>query len=120
MAATIDRNRRLLLQIRKELLRYRPQERIEERRLFLDIINERLVRALMGQLKSERQQLINIKTRIEAMSPVNVLKKGYVRVTDNYDKSVVSVAGLQVDQPVTLHFVDGQAKARIQSTKETR
>ncbi|WP_303868214.1 exodeoxyribonuclease VII large subunit [Acetobacterium wieringae] len=118
MEATIDRNRRLLLQSRKELLRYRPQERIEERRLFLDIINERLVRALTGRLKSERQQLINLKTRIEAMSPVNVLKKGYVRMTDEHGSPIASVTGLQIDQLVTLYLTDGQAAARIQSTKE--
>lgn len=120
MEAKIDRNRESLLRMKKELLRFRPKERIEEMRLHLDIINDRIIRALNNRIKNERQQLLNVKTRIEAMSPVNVLKKGYVRVTDNNGLPIVAVTGLTVDQLVTLHFADGEAEANIQSTKENK
>lgn len=120
MEAKIGSNREILMRMKKEFLRYRPKERIEEMRLHLDVINDRMVRALKGRIKSEQQQLINVKTRIEAMSPVHVLKKGYVRVTDNNGLSIASVTGLTVDQLVTLHFADGQAEANIQSTKENK
>lgn len=120
MEAKIDRKRESLLRMKKELLRFRPKERIEEMRLHLDIINDRIIRALNNRIKNERQQLLNVKTRIEAMSPVNVLKKGYVRVTDNNGLPIVAVTGLTVDQLVTLHFADGEAEANIQSTKENK
>ena len=120
MTAKIDKNRESLMRMKKEFLRFRPKERIEEMRLHLDLINDRMTRALNSQIKNERQQLINIKTRIEAMSPLNVLKKGYVRVTDNNGLPIASVTGLTVEQLVTLHFVDGEAEASIQSTKENK
>ena len=120
MEVKIDKNREILTRMKKEILRFRPKERIEEMRLHLDVINDRMIRALNSRIKNERQQLINVKTRIEAMSPVNVLKKGYVRVTDNNGSPIVAVTGLTVDQLVTLHFADGEAEANIQSTKENK
>ncbi len=120
MEAKIDRKRESLLRMKKELLRFRPKERIEEMRLHLDIINDRIIRALNNRIKNERQQLLNVKTRIEAMSPVHVLKKGYVRVTDDNGLPIASVTGLMVDQRVTIYFADGQAEANIQSTKENK
>ncbi|PKM59672.1 MAG: exodeoxyribonuclease VII large subunit [Firmicutes bacterium HGW-Firmicutes-4] len=120
MEAKICRNREALMRMKKEFQRFRPKERIEEIRLHLDLLSDRMIRSLNNRIKTERQQLINVKTRIEAMSPVNVLKKGYVRVTDNKGLPIASVTGLTVDQLVTLHFVDGQAEANIQSTKENK
>lgn len=120
MEAKIDKNRETLMRMKKEFLRFRPKERIEEMRLDLDRINDRMLRLLNSRIKNERQQLINLKTRIEAMSPQNVLKKGYVRVTDNKGLPVASVTGLTLDQLVTLHFRDGEAKANISATKENK
>ena len=120
MEAKIGRNRETIMRIKKEFLRFRPKERIEEMRLHLDVINDRMIRALNSRIKSERQQLLNVKTRIEATSPLQVLKKGYVRVTDNNGLPIASVTSLTVDQLVTLHFADGEAEASIQSTKENK
>ena len=120
MEAKIGRNRETIMRIKKEFLRFRPKERIEEMRLHLDVINDRMIRALNSRIKSEQQQLLNVKTRIEAMSPLQVLKKGYVRVTDNNGLPIASVTSLTVDQLVNLHFADGEAEANIQSTKENK
>ncbi len=118
MEAKIVKHRDALTRIKKELLRYRPKERIEEMQLHLDVLFDRMNRAMGQRIKNERQKLVNYRTRIEAMSPLNVLKKGYVRVTDTTGKAIGVVADLQVEQLVTLHFADGQAEASIQSTKE--
>ena len=120
MEAKIGRNRETIMRMKKEFLRFRPKERIEEMRLHLDVMNDRMIRALNNRIKNERQQLLNVKTRIEAMSPVHVLKKGYVRVTDDNGLPIASVTGLMVDQRVTIYFTDGQAEANIQSTKENK
>lgn len=120
MEVKIGKNREAIMRMKKEFLRFRPKERIEEMRLHLDVINDRMIRALNNRIKNERQQLINVKTRIEAMSPVNVLKKGYVRVTDKNGLAIAAVSGLTVAQLVTLHFADGEAAASIQSTKENK
>lgn len=118
MEKKIQKNREVLIQMKKDFMRYRPRERIEEMRLHLDVIQDRMIRALLNRIKNERLRLNNYETRIEAMNPINVLKKGYVRVMDKSGLPIGSVASLTVDQVVTLRFVDGVVDANIQSIKE--
>lgn len=118
MENKIAQNRDILMRMKKDFSRYRPIERIEEIRLYLDAIQDRMIRSLKRQIKNDRLQLEHYKTRMEAMNPLNVLKKGYVRVTDKNGLPVGSVTGLEVDQILTLRFVDGEVDANIQSIKE--
>lgn len=118
MENKIQKNRQILIQMKKDFMRYRPRERIEEIRLHLDVIQDRMIRSIRGRIKNERLLLNNFETRIEAMNPTNVLKKGYVRVMDKKGHPIGSVASLEVDQVVTLRFVDGVVDANIQSIKE--
>lgn len=118
MESKIVTNRDVLLRMKKDFMRFRPRERIEEMRLHLDVVQERMNRSMKNRIKNDRLQLKNSETRIQAMNPLNVLKKGYVRVKDKNGYPVGSAAGLTVDQLVTLGFIDGQVDARIQSIKE--
>ncbi|MBC3889115.1 exodeoxyribonuclease VII large subunit [Acetobacterium paludosum] len=111
-------NREQLGRMKKELLRFHPRERIGDMRLHLDVIQERMLRSVKGRLKNDRLQIKNIEMRLGLMNPMNVLKKGYVRVTDNQGLSIGSVAGLKVDQRIMLHFIDGEVDAEIRSIKE--
>ncbi|MBU4438316.1 MAG: exodeoxyribonuclease VII large subunit, partial [Acetobacterium sp.] len=72
MENKIEKNREILMQMKKDFMRFRPRERIEEMRLHLDMIQERMIRALMNRIKNERLLLNNYKTRIEAMNPIRV------------------------------------------------
>lgn len=118
MQARITANRDVLLGMKKAFMRFRPRERIGDLRLSIDAIQERMSRSIKRRLKDERRQLRNLETRLEAMNPIKVLKKGYVRVTDEKGSPVGSVAGLNVDQRIHLRFADGEAVAGIQSIKE--
>ncbi|MBC3805522.1 exodeoxyribonuclease VII large subunit [Acetobacterium fimetarium] len=118
MQARITANRDVLLGMKKAFMRFRPRERIGDTRLSIDAIQERMSRSIKRRLKDERRQLSNLESRLEAMNPIKVLKKGYVRVTDEKGIPVGSVAGLNVDQRIHLRFADGEAVASIQSIKE--
>ncbi len=107
-----------LEQMRRSLRRFRPRERLDDKRIQLDAIQDRMMLAMKNQIKNERLQLKNVQTRITAMDPAKVQKKGYVRVTDAAGLLVDSITGLKIDQLVTLHFVDGEVAANIQSIKE--
>ena len=118
MQARITANRDVLLGMKKAFMRFRPRERIGDTRLSIDAIQERMSRSVKRRLKDERRQLSNLESRLGAMNPIKVLKKGYVRVTDEKGIPVGSVAGLNVDQRIHLRFADGEAVASIQSIKE--
>jgi exodeoxyribonuclease VII large subunit len=118
MMKKISDHREGLQVMTKDLLRFRPRERIGEMRIQMDTIQERMLRALKGRLRNERLLLKNYEARIAAMNPLTRLKKGYVRVTDEKGKTIGSVTELTIEKPVKLHFFDGEALAQIQSIKE--
>ena len=118
MTRQISNNREALFRLRKELLRFRPQERVEEIRLNLDVRQESLLRSIKGMIKENRQQLKHLEARLEAINPVNVLNRGYVLVTGENGTPVGSVGGLNPGQHIKLRFKDGEADVLIETIKE--
>lgn len=118
MERQISKNRDVLLQRTKELMRFRPQGRLEEIRLTLDVVQDRIFRSVKGIIKENRQQVNHLEARLEGMNPANILKRGYVLVTDHNGIKVGSIDGLIPDQELSLHFQDGMVDVRIQSIKE--
>lgn len=118
MMGQIRKNREVLFQLKKDLMRFRPQERVEEMRLNLDMIQERILRSIKGMIKENRQQLKHLEARLEAVNPVNVLNRGYVLVTDRQGIPLGSVKGLTQSQQLRLRFKDGEALVCIESIKE--
>lgn len=114
----ILKNREALEQMKRNLRRFRPRERLDDKRIQLDAIQDRMMLAMKNKIKNEHLQLKNVQTRITAMNPAKVLKKGYVRVTNAAGLPVDSITGLKIDQLITLRFVDGEVAANIQSIKE--
>lgn len=118
MTRQISKNREALFQLRKELMRFRPRERVEEIRLNLDVLQEKLLRSIKGMIKENRQQLKHLEARLEAINPVNVLNRGYVLVTDENGTTVGTVNALNPGQHLRLRFKDGEADVLIETIKE--
>jgi len=118
MTRQISNNREALFRLRKELLRFRPRERVEEIRLNLDVLQESLLRSMKGMIKENRQQLKHLEARLEAINPVNVLNRGYVLVTDKNGTPVGTVNALNPGQHIKLRFKDGEADVLIETIKE--
>jgi len=118
MNGQIHKNREVLFQLRKDLMRFRPRERVEEMRLNLDVLQERLLRSIKAMIKENRQQLKHLEARLEANNPVNVLNRGYVLVTDQRGTPLGTVKGLKPGQQLNLRFKDGDTLVCIESIKE--
>lgn len=118
MNGQIRKNREALSQLKKDLMRFRPRERVEEMRLNLDVLQERLLRSLRGMIKENRQQIKHLEARLEAVNPVNVLNRGYVLVTDKNGIPIGTIKGLSLGQELKLRFKDGESLVCIESIKE--
>lgn len=89
-----------------------PRQRIVEGRLRLDELTDRLhlgVKAHVGQQRSTIQQLGG---RLDAMSPLKVLDRGYAVVTDG-TTAITSAVSLQPGDSVRIRFQDGDRGAVI-------
>lgn len=115
---------RVILKKKVELLRLRfekcmsskvfkePMIMINERDLKLDYEVKRLENSIKAKLKDYRIKAVEMMTKIDMMSPLKTLSRGYC-ITENEDGIVKSSKMLKKDMIVKLSFEDGKKDAKI-------
>lgn len=104
-----------------DLQRLSPLQRVNNAIQTMDHLRERLDRGISAHLRKAQLQLANLTSRLEALSPTAVLKRGYAIVTDMHSGTLISQASqTQPNQTVEIQFIDGKVPAVLQATlKET-
>lgn len=108
--------RRDLGQRRERLTRVQlrgPMQRVTDGRLRLDELSDRIHIGVRKGLTRDQAQLAQLSGRLDAMSPLRVLERGYVVVTQD-GSAVTSSARLSPGDAVRLRFADGEHAAEIQ------
>jgi len=67
---------------------------------------------LQALLRERRATLLGLARQLEAVSPLAVLARGYVLVTDAGKKPVTTAAQVVEGEELNLHFGDGERKVR--------
>jgi exodeoxyribonuclease VII large subunit len=96
----------------------RPLERVREQERRLDDLGERLRRA--ARLKGERaaERLAGLAGRLESLSPLNVLRRGYsLTRTEDQPALVRDAAQLQVGERLRTTLARGQVISRIEEVR---
>ena len=94
-----------------------PMHYIEDRRLMLDQVQDRLILAAQHHLERKRRNFSALAAALDAMSPLKVLARGY-SVVKQQGHVVKSMEQLAVGQQVQLCLSDGSALARIEELKK--
>ena len=96
-----------------------PIKHIEMRRNSLALLVSKLNSAQAKLANESRQRFIFLTAKLDAMSPFNVLTRGYA-VVENEDESVVSsVKQLETGDIINISLKDGSLRAKITDIKET-
>jgi exodeoxyribonuclease VII large subunit len=90
-----------------------PRQRVVDGRLRLDEMTDRLHLKMGGRMERERARLGQLSGRLDAMSPLKVLDRGYSVVTTS-GRPVTSAKSLQAGDSVRLRFHDGERAATIE------
>jgi exodeoxyribonuclease VII large subunit len=91
-----------------------PQALFDERRMHLCLREERLTRLSASSLDRARADMARRAAKLEALSPLSVLSRGYAMVSDTTSGNMMTRAeSLVVGQTVDLRFADGTATAEI-------
>ncbi|MEO8356563.1 MAG: exodeoxyribonuclease VII large subunit [Chloroflexota bacterium] len=100
-------------------LRYAsPDRRIQSERQRVDELARRAHSSLLHRVQLQSARLHGMQRRLEALSPLAVLARGYAVVTQKDDGSVISrVAQTQQGQQVNIRFSDGEVDAEIKNQK---
>jgi exodeoxyribonuclease VII large subunit len=97
----------------ERLGRQSPVRRLPELRQRLDDRQERLGVALRAGVERARRALIAERRRLEALSPMAVLGRGYSLARDENGGVVISVTGLAPGRRLTTVFADGSVLGEV-------
>ncbi len=121
--------RKLLRELQQKLQRYQskvkelklrlyyasPAYQIKEKRQFLIEAQQRLQLRMQQRLKEKRHRLELYITKLEGLSPLSKLSKGYALVVDEKNKPIQSVYQVENNELLTLSLLDGDITARIET-----
>jgi exodeoxyribonuclease VII large subunit len=100
----------------QRLRRLSPQSGVNRQREILEQLDQRLARALQGRLQGHRERCLGLEARLEAGSPLAILKRGYAVVEKENIPGVVSDSRkLQIGERLRLRFATGRALCRVEA-----
>lgn len=89
-----------------------PMQKINEKYMVIDIHIRTMKNRIDSKLKKERSKFTEVVSKIDALSPLKTLTRGY-SITTKESKLIKSVNQLQQNDEIQLRFIDGVAKAKI-------
>jgi exodeoxyribonuclease VII large subunit len=115
MRGRIESERRQLVALSERPSLAKPREIIYSRYRELDELDARASRAISTGLRSHREQLQRYAASLSALSPLNVLARGY-SVTMTLDgKTLTSIEGLRSGTKVRTKLADGDFESVVES-----
>ncbi len=95
----------------------RPEAYFQQKTLYLELLRQRLEHSGQAVLTEDRQRFAEVAARLDALSPLKVLGRGYAVATK--EAAVIrSVRQLAPGETLTVTFADGTADCRVEACKE--
>ena len=95
-----------------------PVGYLEQRRKTLELSRSRLISAQQSGVNRRKQQYVALTAKLDAMSPLKVLTRGYAMAQDESGEVIRSVGQVSRGQNVTISLSDGQIAATVNEVKE--
>ena len=113
MQQKIDRAGERLEQIANRPVLRSPMASFEGKKQNLELLKNRLVAAQSGRVSAERQRFVANVGKLDAMSPMKVLTRGYAMVATEDGRLVRSVSDVKPKQPIAVRVSDGTIVATV-------
>ena len=95
-----------------------PESYLQYRKKALQLLENRLISAQVQQHNRKNQRFIALTAKLDAMSPLKVLTRGYSMVEKENGQLVRSVSDLSAAESVKITLADGQFTATVRDVKE--
>lgn len=95
-----------------------PEVAIQQRELLLELLRQRLEHAGTRRFQQEEQRLARLAGRLDALSPLKVLARGYA-LASREDGTVIRAAGeLAPGEPIRLRLGQGSARCTVDTIEK--
>ena len=95
-----------------------PDGYIQQRQKSLELLTNRLVSAQTNQINRKHQQYIALTAKLDAMSPLKVLTRGYAMAQTRGGEVLKSVSQVERGERITVSLSDGNLSATVMDIKE--
>jgi exodeoxyribonuclease VII large subunit len=95
-----------------------PEGYLQQRRKAVEMLQNRLISAQNMQLSKKQQRFIAMTAKLDAMSPLKVLTRGYAMAQKDGGEIVRSVSQINPGDAVRVSLADGAFTATVTDKKE--
>ena len=95
-----------------------PEGYLDQRKQTLELLKNRLISAQTQQLSMKKQRYIAVTAKLDAMSPLKVLSRGYAMAQTNSGDILRSVKDVKTGDLIHVTLEDGSLSATVQFLKE--
>lgn len=117
MEVRLDRHRKELQRIQQSRVLRNPVAVVDDQRMRLDGMQHRLALALERSLRRGRVELAGLSGRIDAMSPLKVLGRGYA-IAKHQDRAVTTIHQVEPGAEVDVMVSDGVLHCHVEEKEE--
>lgn len=96
-----------------------PRQYIQQRSNAVKLLDTRLLAAQQHTVNVKKQHFISVTAKLDALSPLKVLIRGYAMLQDETGEVIRSVQQVSTNDRVTVTLSDGTLQAKITESKET-
>ena len=95
-----------------------PVGYLNQKRQNLTLLKNRLISAETRKLEVEKRRFVELTAKLDAMSPLKVLTRGYAMAQDDAGQVIRSVSQVSVGDRITVRLSDGSVDATVTDRKE--
>lgn len=119
VAALLTSSRRDRSDLEMRLARLSPQRKVQEDRQRLDELAERALRGLTAGHRLRRAHVAGLAARLQSLSPLAVLQRGYAVVRGPDGRILQSVEQVKPGDAIAARLTDGELTAQVQQVTPT-
>lgn len=109
----IEKNRSKAKQYETALQLYSPLSQLQSKKQYVADITTRLAESFYNILNDRRHKMAIYAEKLNGLSPLDRISKGFAYVTDNEGKALHSIQQVEGDDEISLIIRDGSIKAKV-------
>jgi exodeoxyribonuclease VII large subunit len=107
-----------LREIKLRLLYVSPAYQIKQKRQYLMDMEQKLGVKINQRIREKRHRLELYIAKLEGLSPLTKLKKGYALIVGEDNKPVQSIKKVQKNELLTISLLDGDIRTKVEEVNE--
>ncbi|MDP8213511.1 MAG: exodeoxyribonuclease VII large subunit [Candidatus Zapsychrus exili] len=100
-----------------ELFKHRPEVLLKDFRNIIDTKKDCLMKVVISRLKNDKKNIIGFQKLVDALDPVNTLKRGFSVTRDKDGKIIKSIKSAKEQDDISTETADGFLTSRIINIK---